>query len=143
RERTCACAPDSPQLPVEVFSTELCGRALYLERDKLRPSRPRRCETRFDSGRSSCYLTAILSSPSTLLGELKPEHPCASAVPRSARRCGLDPTQARLYKRRRSLPLLSHVPATSRPVPSRSRLHRSWQSRQPGPGSRQTSLPTL
>jgi len=57
--------------------------------------------------------------------------PYAALVRQSAGRCGLDPTPVHLYKRLQLLPLSSRVPASSRPVPSRSRPHGSWQSSAP------------
>src|SRR6266516_13067 len=62
---------------------------------------------------------------------------------RSAGRRGLDPTLARLYKKLRSLPLLSRVPAMKAPSPSRSRWHRFWRLNVPGSNSRLISLPSL
>src|SRR5947208_13824685 len=60
---------------------------------------------------------------------------------RNAGRRGLDPTLALLYKRVRSLPLLSRVSAMKAPSHSRSRWHRFWRSNVPGSNSRLISLP--
>src|SRR5215510_11059158 len=68
--------------------------------------------------------------------------PSASAAQQSADRRGSDPTPAHLYKRIRWLPPPGRVPATSRPVPARSRSHRFWPPSAPGSGARRTSLPT-
>ena len=62
-------------------------------------------------------------------------------APRSADRRELNPTLAPLYKRVRSLLLLSRVPAMKAPSPSRSSWHRFSLLNVPRSNSRLISLP--
>src|SRR5262249_11835456 len=71
---------------------------------------PRRCERGCDSELWWCQLAAIPSSCS-FIKQFTAGRPYAAANLQSADRCGWSPTPARLYKRLRSLLLLSHGPA--------------------------------